>query len=161
GAAASTAVDSEIELLRSPALMNDVAEAVGLRRTGDSAGRADATTADVVNNIARAISIKRRGATNVIELSAHANNNLRAQQLANTYADVYIANQLRAHVDSSQQANSWLARRLSELRESVETKEGAAEAFRVQARLPADDATATPAVDIQGSDPRAQVQLAQ
>src|SRR6185312_1163202 len=76
-------------------------------------------------------------------------------------ADVYIANQLRAHVDTSQQASSWLARRLSELRESVETKEAAAETFRVQARLPADNAQAQPAVDFQGADPRSQVQLAQ
>src|SRR5690349_4579081 len=161
GNAASTAVDSEIELLRSPALMNDVAEAVGLRRSGESAGRADAATADVVNSIARAIVIKRRGLTNVIEISAHAGNNLRAQQLANSYADVYIANQLRAHVETSQQANSWLSRRLAELRETVETKESAAEAFRVQAGLPADNAPAQQPVVIQSGDAQSQVQFAQ
>ncbi|MBI3438151.1 MAG: AAA family ATPase [Proteobacteria bacterium] len=157
---ASTAVDSEIELLRSAALMNDVAEAVGLRRTGDEVGRSNAATADVVNIVARAITIKRRGATNVIEISARASNNLRAQQLANSYADVYIANQLRAHVDTSQQASSWLARRLAELREAVETKEAAAETFRVQAHLPADDAAAAPAAELQSNDPQSQVQLA-
>ena len=158
-ATASTAVDSEIELLRSPALMNDVAEAVGLRRSGDSAGRADAATVDVVTSIARAITIKRRGATNVIEITAHSGNNLRAQQLANSYADVYIANQLRAHVDTSQQANSWLARRLAELRETVETKEAAAEAFRMQTGLPADNAVQQP-VTMQSGDMQSQVQLA-
>ncbi len=161
GSAASTAVDSEIELLRSPALMNDVAEAVGLRRSGESAGRADAATADVVNSIARAITIKRRGLTNVIEISARSGNNVRAQQLANGYADVYIANQLRAHVETSQQANSWLARRLAELRETVETKEAAAEAFRVQAGLPADNAPAQQPVVAQNSDAQSQIQFAQ
>ncbi|MBS0386647.1 MAG: AAA family ATPase [Proteobacteria bacterium] len=160
GTTASAAIDSEIELLRSASLMNDVAEAVGLRRTGEGVGRSNAATADVVNSIARAITITRRGATNVIEISARASNNLRAQQLANSYADVYIANQLRAHVDSSQQASSWLARRLAELRDAVETKEAAAEAYRVQARLPADNAAATPAADVQGNDPQSQVQLA-
>ena len=151
--AGSAAIDSEIELLRSPALMDDVADALGMR-----GARNAAPTEGVVSTITKAIAVNRRGQTNVVEISAQSGDPRRAQQLANAYADVYIANQLRAHVDTSQQSNSWLARRLAELRDAAEAKEAAAEAFRAQAGLPAEDAPVEAPV---GGDPRSQIQLAQ
>ena len=42
---------------------------------------------------------------------------------------------MNQRVDTAQRANGWLSRRLAELREDVQTKESAAEMFRVQSGL--------------------------
>jgi polysaccharide biosynthesis transport protein len=124
------AIDSEIELLRSSALLTDLADALGLVSHG-----AAAPNANVAANLAGAISVRRRGLTYVIEITANSTDAARAQLIANTYADVYLASQVNARVDTAQRANSWLSRRLAELREDVQRKESAAETFRVQSGL--------------------------
>ena len=129
----SSAIDSEIELLRSPALMNELAAALGLQsqRTGGET----LSTDDIAESLAGAITVNRRGMTYVIEITARSTDAQRAQLIANTYADVYIASQVNARVDTAQRANSWLSRRLAELRDDVQAKESAAETFRVQSGL--------------------------
>jgi len=126
----SSTIDSEIELLRSPALLNELAEALGLMRTGNAQHGASARS--VAESLGRSIEVRRRGLTFVIEITATAASPQRAQLIANTYADVYIASQVNHRVDTAARANSWLSRRLAELREDVQTKESAAETFRVQ-----------------------------
>lgn len=129
----SSAIDSEIELLRSPALMNDLAEALGLQ--SQRSGGEVMSTQDIADSLAGAIQVNRRGMTLVIEITARSTDPARAQLIANTYADVYIASQVNQRVDTAQRANSWLARRLAELRDDVQAKESAAETFRVQSGL--------------------------
>jgi len=125
----SSTIDSEIELLRSPALLNELGQALGMMRRDDP----DAMTAEEIGaNLGSAIQVRRRGLTFVIEITATSTDPQRAQLIANTYADVYIASQVNARVDTAARANSWLARRLAELREDVQAKESAAETFRVQ-----------------------------
>jgi capsular exopolysaccharide synthesis family protein len=131
----SSTIDSEIELLRSPALLNELGEALGLiqRASPDSANAP--STEDISGSLAGAIQVRRRGLTYVIEIAASSTDPQRAQLIANTYADVYIASQVNARVDTAARANSWLSRRLAELREDVQAKESAAETFRVEAGL--------------------------
>jgi capsular exopolysaccharide synthesis family protein len=127
----SSAIDSEIEVLRSPALMSELAEALGMMRRSTSANGAGASSS-ATDNLASAIDVRRRGLTYVIEIGARSTDPHRAQLIANTYADVYITSQVTNRSDAAQRANSWLARRLAELREDVQQKESAAETFRVQ-----------------------------
>lgn len=129
----SSAIDSEIELLRSPALMTELATALGLQAQRN--GGPVMSTEEIANSLSGAISVSRRGMTYIIEVSANAGDAQRAQLIANTYADVYIASQVNQRVDTAQRANSWLSRRLAELREDVQAKESAAETFRVQSGL--------------------------
>ena len=125
----SSTIDSEIERLRSSALMGELAEALGLAApTANGAARP-------IDGIGGTISVRRRGMTYVIEISARSTDPERAQLIANTYADVYIASQVNARIDTAQRANSWLSRRLAELREDVQAKESAAEAYRMQSGL--------------------------
>lgn len=132
----SSAIDSEIELLRSSALLNDLAAALGVMdAAAPGASGAQATQQGIAADLAKAISVRRRGLTYVIEITATSTSAARAQLIANTYADVYIASQVNSRVDATQRANSWLARRLAELREDVQRKESAAEMFRVQSGL--------------------------
>jgi polysaccharide biosynthesis transport protein len=131
----SSAIDSEIELLRSPALMNELAAALGMMGGAQGRNGEAATADDIAASLAGAISVRRRGLTYVIEITARSTDPERAQLIANTYADVYIASQVNARVDTAQRANSWLSRRLAELREDVQAKESAAETFRMQSGL--------------------------
>lgn len=126
----SSAIDSEIELLRSPALMDELAEALGMEVNGEEGARQA-----VIYGLLSSIEVRRRGLTYVIEITARSPDPERAQLIANTYADVYIESQISARVDTSQRANSWLARRLAELREDVQEKERAAEMFRIESGL--------------------------
>ncbi len=124
----SSTIDSEIELLRSPALMGELAQALGMVQSRQSG--AGASAQDVASGLGNSIQVRRRGLTYVIEIVATSTDPERAQLIANTYADVYIASQVNRRVDSAQRANSWLSRRLAELREDVQTKESAADDFR-------------------------------
>jgi len=123
----SSVIDSEIELLRSSALMPELEDA--LAEIDRSAG------IESEPGVGGAITVRRRGATFVIEISASSPDPSRAQLVANTYADVYIASQVNSRIDTAQRANSWLGRRLAELREDVQRKESAAETFRIQSGL--------------------------
>jgi len=128
----SSTIESEIELLRSPALLNELGQALGMMRRNDP----NAPTAEeIASSLAGAIQVRRRGLTYVIEITASSTDPQRAQLIANTYADVYIASQVNARVDTAARANSWLSRRLAELRDDVQAKESAAETFRVESGL--------------------------
>ena len=159
----SSAIDSEIELLRSPALMGELAEALGMMTQGDGANGQAPQTANVAANLSGAIGVRRRGLTYVIEISATSSNPARAQLIANTYADVYIASQVNNRVDTAQRANSWLARRLAELREDVQRKESAVETFRSESGLLAPQGASmveTQITNVQTQVLRAQAELA-
>lgn len=146
----SSAIDSEIEMLRSPALMHKLADAIraieqpnddlrGQTPAPEAAGGAvspGTLEADpLAQQLSREIMVRRRGITYVIEISARDRIPARAQLIANTYADVYIASQVEARVATNERANSWLGQRLDHLREDVRQKESAAETFRVQSGL--------------------------
>ncbi|MES1156679.1 MAG: polysaccharide biosynthesis tyrosine autokinase [Alphaproteobacteria bacterium] len=153
----SSAIDSEIELLRSPALMNKLADAVRLVEhqvtpgktiaqdvdtaattvTGDTSGADTRPLDPLAQRLSGQIQVRRRGLTYVIEVSARDPNPARAQLIANTFADVYIASQVETRVAINEHANVWLSQRLEQLRQDVQQKESAAETYRVQHGLTA------------------------
>lgn len=118
-----SSIDSEIEMLRSPALMNELAAALGLQNSGET------MTEDMVTDLSKAISVRQRGQTYVIEITARSTDAQRAQLIANTYADVYVSNQFNTQGGDS----ASVAQRLAELREDVQAKESAAELARAEA----------------------------
>ncbi len=141
----ASAIDSEIEMLRSSALMGELAysvrrlEARSQRQAAPAEAPRDtqpAETSDhhdpLADQLAGQISVRRRGLSYVLEISARDANPARAQLIANTYADVYITSQIDNRVATNERANTWLGERLAELRNDVRDKESAAETFRVQ-----------------------------
>ncbi|MGH6950166.1 MAG: GumC family protein [Vitreimonas sp.] len=129
-ASQTSGVDAEVELLRSPALMNQLAAALGLQGAG-----ATGASMEVIEDLSSAIEVTRRGDTFMIEIRAQSSDPQRAHLIANTYADIYIASQLDMRADSAQQENSMLSRRLAELRGDAQLKANAVEAFRAEAGL--------------------------
>lgn len=118
-------VDSEIVMLRSPALMDDLAQQLGM---------ASSTTTNAAElDLASVISVERRAGTNVIEISARSGDPARAQLIANTYADTYLTSQLNMALGGSVQESSVASERLAQLRQEAQEAESAAEAFRQEA----------------------------
>jgi|CXWL01.1.fsa_nt_gi exopolysaccharide transport family protein len=156
----SSAIDSEIELLGSSALMTELSDAL---TQIDRAAGGPAVETESTGELSSSLRARRRGLTYVIEISASSENPERAQLIANTYADVYIASQINARIDTASRANSWLDRRLAELREDVQRKESAAETFRIQSGLMSAGGTPlqeTQITEIQSQSLRAEADLA-
>ncbi|MEQ1810757.1 MAG: AAA family ATPase [Terricaulis sp.] len=156
-AATSTAqispLEAEVALLRSPALMNELASALGMQ-----AGTTE--TPGLAEDLARAITVEPRAQSGIIEIQGRASTAQRAQLLANTYADVYIASQVNTDAAGAMSENSWLSRRLAELREDVQTKEDALNTFRMESGLGSPNDVALQA-EPQGDNVQALLQGAQ
>jgi succinoglycan biosynthesis transport protein ExoP len=148
-------LDAEVALLRSPALMNELAAALGMQTGGQE-------TPGLAQDLARGITIEPQAATGIIEVQARAGSAQRAQLLANTYSDVYLASQLNMSAAGAMSENSWLSRRLAELREDVQTKEDALNAYRADSGFgtPDDVVAETPVENIAGQLAAAQGELA-
>ncbi|MEZ5971634.1 MAG: AAA family ATPase [Hyphomonadaceae bacterium] len=155
-AATSTAqvspIDAEVALLRSPALMGELATALGMQAGGEE-------TPGLAEGLSTAITIEPHADSGIIEVHARAATAQRAQLLANTYADVYLASQLNMSAAGAMSENSWLSRRLAELREDMQTKEDALNGFRQESGLGAPDDVAAP--EPQADNIQAMLQSAQ
>lgn len=149
----AAAIESEIELLRSPALLTQLANAIRQAENSPEAPAPEPTTRTqdelrlgsgatdtherdpLADQLAGQINVRRRGLTYVIDISARDVSPARAQMIANMYADVYIVSQVELRAAANARAGGWLDQRLAELREDVRAKEEAAETFRSQAGL--------------------------
>ena len=150
GAQQISPIDAEVALLRSPALMGELASALGMQNGRETPG--------LTEDLARAITVEPQ-ATGIIEIQARSSTAQRAQLIANTYADVYLASQLNMSASDAMSENSWLSRRLAELREDVQTKEDALNAYRLEAGIASPDDPA--AVEPQGENIAGQLAAAQ
>lgn len=155
-ASQASGVDAEVELLRSPALMNQLAVALGMQSAG-----ATGPSVAVIDDLSGAIEVARRADTFMVEISARSSGPQRAHLIANTYADVYIASQLDMRADSAQQENSMLSRRLAELRADAQLKANAAEAFRAESGLALPEGDAQQISGLYGQIQQAQADLSE
>ncbi|MBL8551575.1 MAG: AAA family ATPase [Hyphomonadaceae bacterium] len=154
----SAVVDSEIEVIKSPELIARLVDALSLtedpawndrlRAKGPLAQILDPIKAalkppapgqsardDVADKLAEAIEARRRGLSYVIEITARAGTALEAQKIANTMADLYLQSQVEAREETARRANSWLTDRLDTLREEVQQKDAAVQAYRAETGL--------------------------
>ncbi|MGD9979767.1 MAG: GumC family protein [Hyphomonadaceae bacterium] len=151
-----TALEAEIALLRSPALMGEFATALGMQSVG-------AEVPGLAEDLSRTIIVNPRQNSGLIEISARTSDAQRSQLFANTYADVYIASQVNMSANGALSENSWLSRRLAELREDARAKEDALQTFRAETGLgsPEDAVQVQPAEDLSGQARAAQSELAE
>jgi len=145
-AISSALVDSEVEALNTRELAVRVTDRLNLRQDPDfnpalleaPAGGTAAAQAGpdrVPDRVNGALEARRKGTTNVIELTARAKDPDKAAQLANGYAGAYLASLSDRGLQSARNAALWLGGRLEELRAEVNQAEAAAERFRAEAGL--------------------------
>lgn len=84
----------------------------------------------VVDAVLGRLNIRRAGLTYVMNINFTSENPAKAAQIANTFVERYLLEQLEAKFDATRQANTWLNTRLSELRIEVQQAEAAVESYR-------------------------------
>ncbi len=147
-------VDSQAELMRSPALLRQVAQKLDLlndyeftqtsvlgqikgilllplRLLSGSRGNDD-PLAPIVEALARKVEAKRRTVTFVIELTAWSQDSQKAARIANTLAELYLEDQSRAKTAIASRASKWLNEQVDELRKRVTASEQAYEDYRAK-----------------------------
>ena len=139
----SAYVDSEVEAMNARDLAVRLVEAADLRSDPEfnpaaateaatsAAGRPDRTP----DRVAAALEARRRGNTNVIEVTFAASSPEKAAQLANAAVEAYISGAIALDRAGAERADHWLQQRLAELRRQVNEREAAADAFRARAGL--------------------------
>ena len=151
-------VESEAELMKSPALARRVVEKLNLIEDDEfngsggpiaqlkrlvllpvrlllgRSGSADPIDA-VAENLRANVDARRRGLTYVIELTAWSRDRAKAALIADTFAEIYLQQQLEAQNELAQRATKWLNERSDELRARVMAADRAVEEYRAQAGL--------------------------
>lgn len=152
------AIESEVELIQSDALVRKVAEKLNLANDdefGSSGGifsviksvvllpirlfSSGASSGDplapVIDKLQKATSAKRRGLTYVIELNAWSRDADKSAEIANTFVDLYLAEQIAAKSEATTRASRWLNERVDEMRGRVSASEKALETYKAEAGL--------------------------
>ena len=109
----------------------------------DEAMRARAELNGVISGVLGRLTVTRQRTTYVINISFVSENPAKAARIANAMAEFYILDQLEAKFDATRQANDWLSRRLTELRQQVQDSERAVEIYRTEEGLEASAAGVT------------------
>ncbi len=150
----STAIESQVELIRSANVARRVAEDlklderdVGAARPGlvatlfsllsPSADTRQPTLDDdrmrrAVSTLQDNVQVVRQNFTYIIDIRYTSESPALAAQIANAFADEYLVDQLEARYDTTRRANEWLETRLSELRTRVRESERAVEMFKAE-----------------------------
>ena len=79
--------------------------------------------ATAVRLLMQSVTVRRRGLTDVIALEATAKTPERAAQIANTYAEAYLEEQVAAKLAGIERASIAISRRLAELDEELKRSE--------------------------------------
>lgn len=89
----------------------------------------------IVNKLQGGLTVAQRKMTNTISVSYIAPDPKRAAQITNTFADIYLADQLEAKFDATRQAHEWLANRLQTLQAEVQSAEQAVKKVREAGKI--------------------------
>jgi succinoglycan biosynthesis transport protein ExoP len=153
----SGVVESEAEVMKSPALMLRVARQLDLandeeftsrsllgtfkavllwplRMLSGSTGDTDPLSA-IAEKLSGQVEAKRRNLTYLIELNAWSRNPGKALKLADTIAEHYLARQMEAKSAVAQRATHWLNQQVAELRDRVQASERAYEQYKAESGL--------------------------
>jgi capsular exopolysaccharide synthesis family protein len=89
----------------------------------------------VVDAVSKAITVHRRGLSDVIEVTVSAQSPAESARMANALSETYLKSLAEARYDVSEKANGWLKERLGELQKEVLQKQAAVQAYRAQRNL--------------------------
>lgn len=129
-------VDSQVEILRSPALAAQLIERLDLDEDPEwTGGKANANPAAVTHNVMQAIHPRRRGSTYVVEVAVRSKDPQKAARMSNELVEIYLASRAQARIESAQRTSAWLERRLEELRAELREGESNLEAYRAETGL--------------------------
>lgn len=128
------AIDTQVEVLKSPDLAKKVALSLGLDKNPAFAGKAtpgsDAAVAAASDAIQRKLKVERSGASFAIDISFNSQDPREAEKLANSLADQYLAARLYQNSSVTASATKWLQGQLEQLQSQVLAAETAVQRYR-------------------------------
>lgn len=130
----SPSVDTEVEVLRSPALAASVVDKLGLGRDPEFAGTNAPTPAlareRAINALLGRVDIKRTGLSYAIGVGILSGSAGKSARIVNEMVDGYVASQLGGKESERKREVSLLSGRLGQLRSEVIAAEAAVAAYR-------------------------------
>lgn len=123
----SAAVDTEVQVLRSPELLGRVVDRLRLDRdpafneaAGQTAARPDLIGRQrAIGTLLGGLTVKRDGLSYAISISFEGSTPVQAAQIANALVDEYVSSQVGSKTEATQRARRFLEQRLEELRTQV------------------------------------------
>ena len=113
-----------------------------------------------IDNLERDVDIYALGHSTVIEVDARSKSAARATGIANAIADIYVQDQVKAHLNATREASEWLSKRVTQLAQQAAAADAAVQEYKAQNGL-TDTSTGTPMTDQQLGDLTTQLVLAE
>jgi capsular exopolysaccharide synthesis family protein len=89
----------------------------------------------VVTRVQSHLLAQRQGLTYLIRIGYESENPVKAANIANKFAELYLLEQLQAKFDATQQATTWLNGQLDQLRQQVLRDEAAVQQYKIDNNL--------------------------
>lgn len=155
----SSAIRSEIEIISSGAMIQRVVKKLGLmndasynRAMGSSAfnpatwlqsvkpgpkpeALSEVARVGVLAEVGSRLTVNNDGRSFAIKIGFKGNTPEQSALIANTFADLYLVDQLETKFEATERANKWLGERLAALREQVQASENAVAEFKKKNNL--------------------------
>jgi capsular exopolysaccharide synthesis family protein len=96
---------------------------------------ASVTRANTVDGVAKSLSITREGQSRVLSISVTSRDPVRAAEMANTLAELYLLDHLDNRLEQKKRVTNWLETRLNELRTAAIASERTTQEYRREAGL--------------------------
>jgi len=144
----ASAVESQVELVRSPVLARKVIDELGLSSDPDFAsdsifddlkqaigfGQLTAKQQEnlLIEKFEEALDVKRRGLTYVLEISFSSSDPDQAARIANAVAEAYIEGQRDLRADLTKGASQWLDEQIESMRQRVRKSEQVVADFKAE-----------------------------
>jgi succinoglycan biosynthesis transport protein ExoP len=135
----SAAVESQLEIMRSEKLALEVIKTLHLADNTSEQGALISSanpglvfehTRNLLSIVQKRLTVKRLGIAWIIDISYEDTDPYRAAQIANAFAEAYIADQFDAKYQITRQASSWLEGRAKEMREQLQAAQRAIVEFK-------------------------------
>lgn len=133
--AESGVIDSEVRVLESREFAEHIVQALQLEKDSEFHRPKAGETPDLafertVDNVLKALSIRRSGLTYVIDIAFQSRSPDKAAQIANDYAAFYTGSQRNIKAQATEQASALLKKRLDDMRGQLEQSEAQVAAYR-------------------------------
>ncbi|PPC88454.1 MAG: hypothetical protein CTY31_02170 [Hyphomicrobium sp.] len=146
-----TDLSSQIELLKSDAIVGRIVDKLGLANFAQPASDPTATPltntetqharANAISSVKYGLDIRRIPKTMALSISYTSGDRQAAAAIANATAEAYIEDQRLAHKDAALRATTWLNEQLAEIKELVKNAEEAVQQYKTSRGLVSTDGT--------------------
>jgi succinoglycan biosynthesis transport protein ExoP len=140
------AVDTQVEVVKSPSLADEVITNLHLDQDPDFALKAKDKSLDPVlqrdallDRVTRDLKVKRIGQTLLLSIGFTNKSPTKASRIANAFAETYIKRQIDVKVNGVGNSNSLLNAQIDDMRTKVETAEAAVQQYKAANNLLSSD----------------------